>query len=306
MSLPQIVSPEQWLAARKELLAREKELTRLRDALNADRRQLPMTAIRKDYRFEGPDGQVGLAQLFGGARQLIIQHFMFDPDWDAGCPTCSASADELSPGLLAHLRMRDTAFAMVSLAPVTKIMAFKARRGWTFPWYSSAGSDFNYDFHVTLDETVTPVIYNYQRKAEILDSPADDLLDAELPVEVPGISCFLRDGDRVFHTYSTYARGIEQVGGAHSFLDLTALGRQEYWEEPGAWASQPGRSRPKSRRKVKPAATLTAGQHADRSRDQAGRRRLLRMPGRWNRTSRPGGPRPDPGTRVPGRGQASP
>jgi predicted dithiol-disulfide oxidoreductase (DUF899 family) len=305
MSLPQIVSPEQWLAARKELLAREKELTRLHDALNADRRQLPMTEIDKNYRFEGPDGQVGLPEFFGGARQLIIGHFMFDPAWDAGCPSCSASADELSPGLLAHLRMRDTAFAMVSLAPVAKLMAFKARRGWTFPWYSSYGSDFNYDFHVTLDETVTPVVYNYQRKAEIPDGSANELLDAEIPVEVPGVSCFLRHGDSVFHTYSTYARGIEQVGGAHSFLDLTALGRQEYWEEPGPRASQPDRSWPNSRGEVGPAA-LSAGHYADRGRNQAGRRKLLRMPSRWNRTSRPGGPRPEPGARVPGRGQASP
>ncbi len=301
MSLPQIVSPEQWLAARKELLAKEKELTRLQDELSAERRRLPMTVIDKDYRFEGPDGQVGLLELFGGARQLIIGHFMFDPAWDAGCPCCSASADELSPGLLAHLRRRDTAFAMVSLAPVTKIMAFKARRGWTFPWYSSFGSDFNYDFHVTLDETVAPVVYNYERKEDIADLSADELLNADIPVEMPGVSCFLRDGDRVFHTYSTYARGVEELGGAHSFLDLTAFGRHGYREEPAFRASQPGRACPNGRREAKPAA-LSAGHHADRGRDQAGRREPV-MDGQPLEPDRPAGcPRPEPGARVPSRG----
>jgi predicted dithiol-disulfide oxidoreductase (DUF899 family) len=226
MSLPTVVSREQWLAARKNLLVREKELTRLNDALNADRRKLPMVAIDKDYAFEGPHGQVGLPDLFDGSSQLIVQHFMFDPSWDAGCPSCSASADEISPGLLAHVRARDTAFAMVSLAPFPKLVAYRARMGWTFPWYSSFGSDFNYDYHVTLDETVAPVVYNYAAKTEVLAAgPPEHLVDTELPVEVPAISCFLRDGDSVFHTYSTYARGIEQVGGAHSFLDLTAFGR---------------------------------------------------------------------------------
>ena len=251
MSLPRSVSREQWLAARTELLTREKELTRLRDAVNADRRRLPMVAVDQDYRFEGPRGHVGLRELFDGSRQLIVQHFMFDPSWDAGCPTCSAAADELSPGLLAHLRARDTAFAMVSLAPFAKIAAYQAARSWDFPWYSSFGSDFNYDFHVTLDESVAPVVYNYRAKAEILAaSPPDDLLDTEQPVEVAGFSCFLRDGDRVFHTYSTYARGIEQVGGADSYLDLTALGRQESWEEPRDRAARPNPQYAGSRRPV--------------------------------------------------------
>jgi predicted dithiol-disulfide oxidoreductase (DUF899 family) len=251
MSLPRVVSREQWLTARKELLAREKELTRRRDAVNADRRRLPMVAIDRDYRFEGPRGHVGLRELFDGGRQLIVQHFMFDPSWDAGCPTCSAAADELSPGLLAHLRTRETGFAMVSLAPFAQIAAYQAARGWTFPWYSSSGSDFNYDFHVTLDESVAPVVYNYRTKAEILAaSPPDDLLDTDQPVEVAGISCFLRDGGRVFHTYSTYARGIEQVGGADSYLDLTALGRQEGWEEPRDRAARPDPQYASSRRPV--------------------------------------------------------
>jgi predicted dithiol-disulfide oxidoreductase (DUF899 family) len=232
MRLPDVVSREEWLAARRELLAREKELTRQQDELNALRRRLPMVRIGKDYVFQGPHGQVGLAGLFDGCRQLIIQHFMFHPGWDTGCPTCADSADELSPGLLAHLRARETAFAMVSLAPFAKIMAYKTARGWTFPWYSSLGSDFNYDFHATLDEKVAPVIYNYRTKAEILAAgSSDELVDTDVPVEVPGISCFLRDGEGVFHTYSTYARGLEHVAGARSFLDLTALGHRGQCEE---------------------------------------------------------------------------
>jgi predicted dithiol-disulfide oxidoreductase (DUF899 family) len=225
MNLPPVVSPEQWLAARVKLLAREKELTRLRDELTAGRRQLPMVRIDKDYVFTGPRGDLGLLEFFDGCRQLIVQHFMFDPGWEAGCPTCAAFTDELSPGLLARLRARDTAFALVSLAPFTKIMAYRARKGWPFPWYSSYGSDFNFDFHVTLDQAVAPVMYNYQPKAEILAAEPDfELLDTGQPVEVPGISCFVQDGGSVFHTYSVYDRGLEQIANAGSLLDLTVLG----------------------------------------------------------------------------------
>jgi len=227
MSLPQVASREQWLLARKQLLAKEEDLTSRRDALNSDRRRLPMVRIEKDYLFEGARGQVGLAELFDGCRQLIVHHFMFDPSWDAGCPSCSAASDELSAGLLARLRARDTAFAAVSLAPFAKIKAYRKWNGWTFPWYSSFGSDFNYDFHVTLDEKVTPVVYDYQSKAEILMAETEnDLVASEQPVEVPGISCFLGDGGDIFHTYSTYGRGIEQLSGAESFLELTALGNR--------------------------------------------------------------------------------
>ncbi len=227
MSLPQVVSREEWLSARRGLLAKEQELIRRRAALNSDRRQLPMVRVEKDYTFEGPRGNVGLATLFGGCRQLIVQHFMFDPSWDAGCPTCSAASDELSDGLLARLRERDTALAAVSLAPIAKIMAYQAWNGWTFPWYSSFGSDFNYDFHVTLDETVAPVVYNYQSKAEILaGDEANDLVVADVPVEVPGISCFLRVGDDIYHTYSTYADDVDQLSYARIFLELTALGNR--------------------------------------------------------------------------------
>jgi predicted dithiol-disulfide oxidoreductase (DUF899 family) len=230
MALPTIASREEWLAARKALLAKEKELTRLHDQLNADRRRLPMVAIDKDYTLEGPQGSVGLIDLFEGRSQLVIQHFMFDPSWEDGCSSCTAEADEMSDGLRMHLHARDTTFAAVSRAPLAKIVTYKAKRGWDFPWYSSFGSDFNYDFHVTLDESVAPIMYNYRDAAELAQAGLGWVL--EQPGEQPGISCFLRDGDNVFHTYSTFGRGTEAIGGAYAFLDLTALGRQEEWEEP--------------------------------------------------------------------------
>jgi predicted dithiol-disulfide oxidoreductase (DUF899 family) len=242
MNLPQIVSGDQWLAARKELLAREKELTRMRDALSADRRRLPMVRIDKDYVFEGPQGQVGLPDLFAGSSQLIVQHVMFDPSWDEACPSCSASIDEHSAGLLSHLRARDTSFALVSRAPLAKIEAYRLRKGWTIPWYSSYGSDFNYDFHVTLDPSVAPIQYNYRDKAE-LEQAGLSWITAS-PSEQPGLSCFLRDGDAVFHTYATFGRGTEQVGGAYGFLDMTALGRQEEWEEPKGRVGKPRKAIP--------------------------------------------------------------
>ena len=233
MTLPEITTREKWLAARKELLAREKELTRQRDALNADRRRLPMVEIEKDYVFTGPDGAVRLADMFGDCRQLIIQHVMFDPAWDNACPGCTAALDETSPGLFRHLRSRDTAFAGVSRAPFDKLAAVKKARDWQFSWYSSCGSDFNYDFNVTLDESVAPQVYNYRTPAETGDDPVTQ------STEVGGMSCFLRDGGRVFHTYSTYARGTDQIGNAYSMLDLTAFGRSEDWEEPNGRIAKP-------------------------------------------------------------------
>jgi predicted dithiol-disulfide oxidoreductase (DUF899 family) len=218
MSLPEVVSRQEWLEARRALLEKEKAMTRERDALNAERRRLPMVEVEQDYGFEGPEGRVTLLDLFAGRRQLIVRHFMFDPEWEDGCPSCSAGADEISDGLLDHLHTRDTTFVVVARAPLEKIEDYKARKGWTFPWYSSHGSDFNYDFGVTLDPAVAPPEYNYR--------PVD------VEGEMPGQSCFLRDGDRVFHTYSNYARGAEMTGGSYYFLDLTALGRQEDWEEP--------------------------------------------------------------------------
>ncbi|MFJ3986050.1 DUF899 domain-containing protein [Streptomyces fungicidicus] len=210
MSLPEVASRAEWRAARQELLAKEKAVTRARDALNAERRRLPMVAVDREYVFEGGDGEVTLADLFEGWRQLVVYHFMFAPEWDAGCRSCSAFLDQI--GHLAHLRARDTTFAAVSRAPYTRILPFKARMGWTLPWYSSYLSEFNADFEVTVAH------------------------QGEL-AERPGLSCFLRDGDRVFHTYSTYERGLDGLGSTTSLLDLTALGRQEEWEEPRGRAS---------------------------------------------------------------------
>jgi predicted dithiol-disulfide oxidoreductase (DUF899 family) len=238
MNRPQVASREEWLAARKELLAKEKELTRQRDALAAERRRLPMVKIDKEYLFEGPDGEASLVDLFEGRRQLIVYHFMFSPEWDEGCPSCSAGAEEVSKGLLEHLHARETTLAYVSRAPFPKLEAYKAKKGWIFPWYSSYGSDFNYDFHVTLDESVAPIMYNYRTKAEHEQAGTSYYVEGEQPIERHGHSCFLRDGNDVFHTYSMYGRGAETVGGSYYFLDLTTLGRQEDWEEPKGRATE--------------------------------------------------------------------
>ncbi|MFG3585204.1 DUF899 domain-containing protein [Streptomyces sp. NPDC047990] len=209
MTLPRIVSREEWRAVREELLVKEKAATRARDALAAERRGLPMVEIEKEYVFESGDGKATLLDLFAGRHQLVVYHFMFAPEWDAGCRSCSAFLDQI--GHLAHLRARGTEFAAVSRAPYTKILPFKARMGWTLPWYSSRGSDFNYDFQASFG--------------------------GDEPYERPGISCFLREHDRVFHTYSTYERGLDGLGSTTTLLDLTALGRQEEWERPEGRAS---------------------------------------------------------------------
>jgi predicted dithiol-disulfide oxidoreductase (DUF899 family) len=236
IELPTVVTRAEWLVARKQLLTKEKELTHRRDALNADRRRLPMVRIEKDYVFDGPNGKASLLDLFEGRLQLIIYHFMWLWDegkpLDKGCPSCSAWADHIARGHLTQLHSRGTSLALVSRAPMAKIAPFKARMGWVVPWYSSFGSDFNYDFHVTLDESVAPVEYNYRTKAEHEQAGTSYYFEGEQPFDLPGLSCFLRDGDTVFQTYSTYGRGGEMVGGAYYFLDLTALGRQEDWEEP--------------------------------------------------------------------------
>jgi len=224
MAFPEIVTREEWLEARKQFLVREKQATRERDALNAERRRLPMVAVEKEYVFDGPEGRVTLAGLFGEGRQLIVQHVMFGPDWDAACPGCTSGIDEIADGVLAHLRTRDTTFVMVSRAPLDKLEKYRAVRGWTVPWYSSYGSDFNYDFQATLDRDRQQLVFNYREEPDLVaDDPS---------TEVPGFSCFLRDGDQVFHTYSTWARGTDTTGSTYSLLDLTALGRQEDWEEP--------------------------------------------------------------------------
>jgi predicted dithiol-disulfide oxidoreductase (DUF899 family) len=205
-------------------------MTRARDQLSIKRRELPMVLVDKPYTFDGPAGTATLADMFEGRRQLIIQHFMFDPSWEDGCPSCTAASDELSDGLLRHLNARETSFAVVSRAPLDKIERYKAKKGWTFPWYSSFGSDFNYDYHVTIDATVAPVMFNFRGPDELEQHDMGWLLEGSS--EQPGYSMFLRDGDSIFHTYSVYARGTEMLGGAYYFLDLTALGRQEDWEEP--------------------------------------------------------------------------
>jgi predicted dithiol-disulfide oxidoreductase (DUF899 family) len=242
MSLPDVATREQWLQARKALLVREKEFTRQKDLLNADRRRLPMVAIEKDYVFEGPQGTATLADLFEGRRQLVVYHFMFDPSWDDGCPSCTAGCDELSAGLLAHLEARTTAYAVVARAPFEKIAAYKHKRGWTFPFFSSHGSDFNYDFHATIDESKAPMLINYRTRADLEAPEAAKLhwiLEQEQPFENPGFSFFLRDGAAIFHTNSTFARGAEECSDSYGILDHTALGRQEDWEEPKGRAEEP-------------------------------------------------------------------
>ena len=231
MTLPRIVSQDEWHAAATALLAKEKDLTRRRDALNIERRNLPMVEITKDYVLQGRDGPARLVDLFEGRRQLILYHFMFDPSWEDGCSSCTAGTDELSPGFFEHLHTRDTSYAMVSRAPIDKLERWRKKKGWDIPWYSSHGTDFNYDFGVTIDESVRPPEYNFRTKAEY-EAMGSDLFDADQPFEMPGRSCFLHVDGRVFHTYSQYARGLESTGGSYYFLDLTALGRQEEWEEP--------------------------------------------------------------------------
>ena len=211
-------------------------MTRARDALSTRRRELPMVRVEKDYFFEGPNAKAHLEDLFEGRSQLIVQHFMFDPTWDEGCSSCTAAADEMSDGLRRHLSSRDTTFVVVSRAPLEKIDRYRDSKGWTFPWYSSFGSDFNYDFNVTIDASVAPVMWNYRTLDELAQVGMGWL--GEGSSEQPGYSVFLRDGDATFHTYSVYARGTEMLGGSYYFLDLTALGRQEEWEEPKGRATK--------------------------------------------------------------------
>lgn len=222
-ALPRIVSPDEWLTARKAFLVKEKEFTRARDALNAERRALPMVEVEKEYVFEGPDGKATLPDLFDGRRQLIVQHVMFDPAWDEGCPSCRHAIRDL--GHLPHLHEKDTTLVLVSRAPQDKIETYRRRMGWTVPYYSSFGGDFNYDFHVTLDEAEAPLLINFRTRAE--HEEAVGPWDAGSR-EIPGVSVFLRgEGDRVFHTYSTYLRGLDILLFTLNYLDLTPLGRQE-------------------------------------------------------------------------------
>jgi predicted dithiol-disulfide oxidoreductase (DUF899 family) len=236
-NLPRITTRAEWLDARKRLLAKEKALTQARDALNTERRELPMVEVTEPYVFHGPHGRLRLLDLFEGRPQLMVYHFMwlFDADGkpkDVGCKSCSGFAQQISAGHLGHLHGCGTTFAFTSRAPLAKIENFKQRMGWKIPWYSSDDSRFNYDYHVTLDASVTPVEYNYRTPEEHAKAGSAYYLDGKQPFDLHGMSCFLRDGERVFHTYSTYGRGTESTGGSYYFLDMTALGRQEPWEEP--------------------------------------------------------------------------
>jgi predicted dithiol-disulfide oxidoreductase (DUF899 family) len=229
-----IVSRDQWLAERKKFLVHEKALTKHRDRINAERRRLPMVKIEKDYAFDGPDGSKSLKALFDGRLQLIVYHFMFDPAWDKGCSGCTAYVDAL--GDLSMLNDRDTTFVVVSRAPLARLEAYKAQRGWSVPWFSSFGSDFNYDFHVTLDSSVAPVEYNYRDYTEMKARKGPNAMEGE----EHGLSVFFSLDDDVFHTYSAYARGTESLTDAFSLLDTTPYGRQQDFEDsPAGWPQKP-------------------------------------------------------------------
>lgn len=233
---PPILSRQEWLAARKDLLAKEKALTQHKDAVNAQRRRLPMVKLDKNYEFEGPEGKVTLLELFADRRQLIVYHFMFDPAWDKGCPGCTRLVNAL--GDLSMLNERDTTFVLVSRAPLEKLEKYKAEQGWERRWVSSFGSDFNYDFHVTQDKKVVPLEYNFRPQAELESRQTDEPWFLE--GENHGLSVFFRIDDDVYHTYSTYARGCESITDAYALLDVTPYGRQEDFEDsPAGWPQKP-------------------------------------------------------------------
>jgi predicted dithiol-disulfide oxidoreductase (DUF899 family) len=222
---PEIVSRAEWLVAREDLLAQEKEFTRQRDALSVARRSLPWVKIDKQYVFDGPQGKQTLADLFDGRSQLIVYHFMFGPDWEEGCKSCSYLADHFD-GANWHLPHRDVTLVAISRAPLAKLAAYKKRMGWRFKWVSSQGTDFNFDYHVSFtkeDEQKNKAYYNYAVGEFIND-------------ELPGLSVFYKDenGD-IFHTYSTYARGLDILVGAYNFSDLVPKGRDENPESTMDW-----------------------------------------------------------------------
>jgi predicted dithiol-disulfide oxidoreductase (DUF899 family) len=227
MATHKIVSHEQWIDARRQLLAKEKEFTRARDALSQQRRELPWERVDKNYLFTGADGTLTLGDLFAGKSQLIVYHFMFDPSWDAGCKSCSFWADNFN-GIAAHLKHRDITFVVVSRAPYSKLDAYRKRMGWSFRWVSSFDSDFNFDYGVSF----TP-----EQLAK--DDPIHNYGSGKLfGPESVGISVFLQDADgAVFHTYSCYSRGVDMLNGAYHYIDLTPLGRNEggQGKNPQAW-----------------------------------------------------------------------
>jgi predicted dithiol-disulfide oxidoreductase (DUF899 family) len=211
------VTRDDWITARKALLAKEKEFTRARDALSEQRRQLPWVKVDKAYAFEGPDGKESLSDLFAGRSQLIVYHFMYGPDWEEGCPSCSYLADHFD-GAIVHLNHRDVSMAVVSRAPLDKLEGYRKRMGWRFKWLSSLGSDFNSDYHVSFDAgdlEKGEVYYNYRTTTFPME-------------EAPGISVFRKDeSSDIFHTYSAYARGLDMLIGAYNLLDLVPKGRDE-------------------------------------------------------------------------------
>lgn len=215
----QVVSREEWMKARRALLLKEKEATHLRDKLNAERMALPWVKVDKDYAFDTPEGRKSLSDLFDGRSQLMIYHFMLGPDWEAGCPGCSFLSDHVD-GTLPHLNNHDVTWVAVSRAPMAKIEAYKKRMGWKFPWVSSSGSDFNFDYHVSFtpdDLKQDTVVYNFTA-----------IPPAEAHDELPGLSAFYKnDRGEIFHTYSSYARGPEELIGTLMILDRAPKGRNE-------------------------------------------------------------------------------
>jgi predicted dithiol-disulfide oxidoreductase (DUF899 family) len=214
---------DEWLEARLKLLEAEKELTRLNDDLARQRRELPWVRIDKDYLFDTEDGEATLADLFRGRSQLLVYHFMFDPDWDEGCPSCSSIADGFDETHL-HFQNHDVAFTAISRARLEKLLAYRDRMAWSFPWVSSGRSDFNYDFHVTIDPAVAPVEYNYRDQAELERA---DVAWQDWSGEQPGMSAFALDDGVVYHTYSAYARGFDALWPMWQWLDRAPFGRNE-------------------------------------------------------------------------------
>jgi predicted dithiol-disulfide oxidoreductase (DUF899 family) len=228
MKISNVGSRQQWLSARLDLLAQEKAASRQLAALAERRRSLPAVEIDKDYFFEGPAGRLRLIDLFEGRSQLIVYHFMWLHDLDEGCPSCSFAVDNMpDPTHLNHAA--DTTLALISRAPHQRLHEFKARMGWRLPWYSSHGSDFNYDFHASNDEAIAPVEYNYKDKATLLQQGLDYV--AAPGADGQGISVFVQDAGTVYHTYSAYGVGADVMLSTYRFLDLTPLGRQRYINE---------------------------------------------------------------------------
>jgi len=231
---PPIASQEDWLALRLKLLAEEKALTKAYDRVNALRRRLPMVKVEKEYSFTGPEGEKSLLELFEGRPQLIVHHFMFAPEWDKGCGSCTWHTKQY--GDLSSLAKTDTSMVTISRAPIEKLLAYQRQMGWSNRWYSSFGTDFNYDFKVTLDPSRGPVEYNY-KTGEELTKAIGSIDDSP---EWPGMSVFFRVGNDVFHTYSAYGRGLEPLMSTFPLLDITPYGRQEDFEDsPEGWPQSP-------------------------------------------------------------------